>query len=56
MAEKKVSVRDPNTTKTGKPKLHSKTNEQLQTMLGQARPKMVSRINNAITKKAGRGR
>ena len=48
--------RDQNKTKTGKPKLHSQTLEQLNTMLNSARPKNVNSINTAITKKAGRGR
>lgn len=48
--------RDPNKTKTGKPKLHSVSVEGLNQMLQTARPKNVNNINNAIMKKAGRGR
>ena len=48
--------RDPNKTKTGKPKLHSLTVESLNQMLQSARPKSVNTINKAILKKAGRGR
>lgn len=57
MAEKKnTKHRDPNTTKTGKIKLHSKPVSALQEMVKNARPKMVPQINNAIMRKAGRGR
>ena len=48
--------RDPNKTKTGKPKLHSMTVDALNTMLQSARPKNKNTINKAIMKKAGRGR
>jgi hypothetical protein len=48
--------RDPNTTKSGKPKLHSKPLADLQTMVKSARPKNVPMINKAIQKKVGRGR
>jgi len=48
--------RDPNKTKTGKPKLHSMTSEALNVMMQTARPKNKNSINNAIIKKAGRGR
>jgi hypothetical protein len=48
--------RDPNTTKSGKPKLHSKPLADLQTMLQSARPKNVPIINRAIQKKVARGR
>lgn len=48
--------RDPNKTKTGKPKLHSLTTENLNQMLVSARPKNVNMINKAILRKAGRGR
>lgn len=48
--------RDPNTTKSGKPKLHSKTIADLQAMAKSARPKTVPQINKAIMKKQGRGR
>ncbi len=47
--------RDPNTTKTGKPKLHSKPLAELQQMVKSARPKNVPQINRAIMKKTGRG-
>ena len=48
--------RDPNTTKSGKPKLHSKPLADLQAMVKTARPKIVPQINKAIGKKQGRGR
>jgi len=48
--------RDPNTTKSGKPKLHSKPLADLQAMVKSARPKNVPLINKAIMKKVGRGR
>lgn len=48
--------RDPNKTKTGKPKLQSVSVAGLNQMLQSARPKNVSAINKAIMKKAGRGR
>jgi hypothetical protein len=48
--------RDPNTTKSGKPKLHSKPLADLQAMVKSARPKNVPSINKAIMKKVGRGR
>jgi len=48
--------RDPNKTKTGKPKLHSQSLDTLNQMLQSARPKNVNSINKAILKKAGRGR
>lgn len=48
--------RDPNTTKSGKPKLHSKPLAELQAMVKTARPKNVPLINKAIVKKQGRGR
>jgi hypothetical protein len=48
--------RDPNVTKSGKPKLHSKPLADLQAMVKTARPKTVPQINKAITKKQGRGR
>ena len=48
--------RDPNTTKSGKPKLHSKPLAELQAMVKSARPKNVTSINKAIMKKVGRGR
>jgi hypothetical protein len=48
--------RDPNTTKSGKPKLHSKPLAELQAMAKSARPKLVPSINKAIMKKVGRGR
>ena len=48
--------RDPNTTKSGKPKLHSKPLAELQAMVKSARPKNVLSINKAIMKKVGRGR
>ena len=51
-----VVHRDPNKTKTGKPKLHSKPVSELQQMLKGARPKQIPQINRAITKKSGRGR
>ena len=51
-----ISERDPNKTKTGKPKLHSKTMSELQTMAKSARPKQLPQINKAIMKKSGRGR
>ena len=51
-----VVHRDPNKTKTGKPKLHSKPVAELQQMLKSARPKQIPNINRAITKKSGRGR
>jgi hypothetical protein len=47
--------RDPNTTKSGKPKLHSKPLADLQAMAKNARPKNVPMINRAIQKKVGRG-
>lgn len=47
--------RDPNTTKSGKPKLHSKPLAELQAMVKSARPKNVPQINRAIMKKVGRG-
>jgi hypothetical protein len=47
--------RDPNTTKSGKPKLHSKPLADLQAMVKSARPKNVPMINRAIMKKVGRG-
>lgn len=47
--------RDPNTTKTGKPKLHSKPLADLQAMVKTARPKNVPMLNRAIHKKVGRG-
>lgn len=53
---KSTDHRDPNKTKTGKPKLHSLTTESLNQMLVSARPKNVNSINKAILKKAGRGR
>lgn len=53
---KSSTHRDPNKTKTGKPKLHSVTEEGLRQMIASARPKNVSSINKAIMKKAGRGR
>ena len=48
--------RDPNKTKTGKPKLQSVSVAGLNQMLQSARPKNVNDINKAIMKKAGRGR
>ena len=48
--------RDPNTTKSGKPKLHSKPLAELQSMVKSSRPKNVPTINKAIMKKVGRGR
>jgi len=48
--------RDPNKTKTGKPKLQSVSVAGLNQMLQSARPKNVNAINKAIMKKAGRGR
>jgi len=48
--------RDPNTTKSGKPKLHSKPLAELQAMVKSARPKHIQSINKAIVKKVGRGR
>ena len=48
--------RDPNTTKSGKPKLHSKPLAELHSMVKSARPKNVPTINKAIMKKVGRGR
>ena len=58
MAEKKnTRHRDPNTTKTGKVKLHTKPVSALQEMMKNARPNMVPQIHNAILRKAaGRGR
>ena len=56
MSTKKSSTRDPNKTKTGKPKLHSISVNNLQQMLTTARPKNVNTINKAILKKSGRGR
>jgi hypothetical protein len=53
---KSSAHRDPNKTKTGKPKLHSVTVDGLNQMLLYARPKNVASINKAIMKKAGRGR
>ena len=47
--------RDPNVTKSGKPKLHSKPLAELQSMVKNARPKNVPLINRAIMKKVGRG-
>jgi hypothetical protein len=47
--------RDPNTTKSGKPKLHSKPLAELQAMVKSARPKNIPVINRAIMKKVGRG-
>jgi len=47
--------RDPNTTKSGKPKLHSKPLADLQAMVKSARPKNIPVINRAIMKKVGRG-
>jgi hypothetical protein len=47
--------RDPNTTKSGKPKLHSKPLAELQAMVKSARPKNIPMINRAIVKKVGRG-
>jgi hypothetical protein len=47
--------RDPNTTKTGKPKLHSKPLADLQAMAKTTRPKNVPMLNRAIQKKVGRG-
>jgi tryptophan 2,3-dioxygenase len=54
--KKGTAARDPNKTKTGKPKLHSKTMVDLEQMLVAARPKHVNTINKAIVRKAGRGR
>jgi hypothetical protein len=54
--KKGTAARDPNKTKTGKPKLHSKTMLDLEQMLVAARPKHVNTINKAIVRKAGRGR
>jgi hypothetical protein len=51
-----LKERDPNTTKSGKPKLHSKPLAELQAMVKSARPKTVPQINKAIMKKQGRGR
>jgi len=51
-----VKTNNPNTTKTGKPKYQSKSLEELQRLRENARPKVIPRINNAIAKKAGRGR
>lgn len=48
--------RDPNTTKSGKPKLHSKPLAELQAMVNTVRPRNVPMVNKAIQKKIGRGR
>lgn len=48
--------RDPNTHKTGKPNLHSKSISDLQAMANTARPKQKPMINRMIAKKSGRGR
>lgn len=48
--------RDPNTTKSGKPKLHSKPLAELQAMANTVRPKNLPNLNKAIQKKVGRGR
>ena len=53
---KSSDPRDPNKTKTGKPKLQSVSVTGLNQMLQSARPKTVNAINKAIMKKAGRGR
>jgi hypothetical protein len=47
--------RDPNTTKSGKPKLHSKPLSELQAMVKTVRPKRLQMLNKAIMKKTGRG-
>lgn len=56
MSTKKSATRDPNKTKTGKPKLHSLSVSNLQQLVQTARPKNVNSINKAIVKKTGRGR
>lgn len=48
--------RDPNVTKSGKPKLHSKPLAELQAMVNTVRPKNRPMLNKAIQKKVGRGR
>ena len=48
--------RDPNTTKSGKPKLHSKPLAELQAMVNTVRTRNVPIVNKAIQKKIGRGR
>jgi hypothetical protein len=48
--------RDPNTTKSGKPNLHSKPLAELQAMANTVRPKNLPNLNKSIQKKVGRGR
>jgi hypothetical protein len=47
---------DTNTTKSGKPKLHSKPLADLQALANTVRPKNLPILNKAIQKKVGRGR
>lgn len=54
--KKNTQHRDPNTTKTGKIKLHTKPIAVLQEMMKNARPRAVPQIQNALLRKAGRGR
>lgn len=51
-----IRVGDPNKTKTGKPNLHSKSNEQLQQMLTSVRPKQVQKVASVLQRRSGRGR
>lgn len=48
--------RNPNTTKTGKPKYQTLNNEALERARNAAPKKLVPRINKEIQRRAGRGR
>lgn len=54
--KKNTQHQNPCATRTGKIKLHTKPVEALQEMLKSARPRAVPQIQNALLRKAGRGR